>query len=58
MSTNNSARNDYEHALGAAHHDSPTNQEDDYEFSWQCIALLIIALAMTIYGGVQFFIRM
>lgn len=58
MSTNNSAKQDYERALGDAHHDNQSSQVDEQGLSWLFYALVILSLAVMIYAGVQFFIQM
>lgn len=54
MSTNNSAKQDYERAIGDAHHDNEAIQEEGRPLPWCFYALLIVAIAMMTYGGVMF----
>lgn len=52
------SKQDYEGALGCAHHDNQTNQEDDQPIHPLVIALLIIGTAVMFFSGVMFLIRM
>ena len=57
MSDKETARRDYERALGCAHHEARPTEEDDQKVHPILITLMIIALAMTVYGGLQFFLH-
>ena len=53
-----SQKEEYERSLGREHYENQAIQEEDIQLPWFLYALLFLALAMMIYGGVEFFIHL